>query len=202
MSVSSWLGLNLILLVALPASSLAQSGPGGYDPPGAPGAGGYGPGGGGMRPRGGGGFMGRHGGGEHRMPSPSELEGPPSPAIMRDSISLNTTQVQEYSKRYADHMASTTAERDSLRTAVQAARAAFEEGDRAAARQRGQSIGQQWKDLSDRDKKFDQGLKDILTKDQQKRYQKWKDDRKKAERDQWRRERVPDANGSGQSLQI
>jgi hypothetical protein len=45
-------------------------------------------------------------------------------------------------------------------------------------------------------------LKDILTKDQQKRYQKWKDDRKKAERDQWRRERVPDANGSGQSLQI
>jgi Spy/CpxP family protein refolding chaperone len=198
MSASSWLAVTLILVLAFPGSSFAQS-PGGYGPPG---AGGYGPSGGGMRPRsGGGGFMG-HGGGEHRMPSPSELEGPPSPAVMRDSISLDANQVQEYSKRYADHMASTRTERDSLRTAVQAARTAFESGDRAAARERGQSIGQQWKDLSDQDKAFDKGLKDILTKDQQKRYQKWKDDREKAERDQWRRQRVPDANGQDRSLQI
>jgi hypothetical protein len=202
MSASSSLGLGLILALVIPISSFAQSGAGGYGPP-PPGAGGYGPDGGGIRPRGGGGgYMGRHGGGEHRMPTTSDLEGPPSPAIMRDSISLNTTQVQQYAKRYADHMASTSVERDSLRTEVQAARAAFQDGDRTAGRERGQTIGQQWKDLSDRDKAFDKGLKDILSKDQQKRYSKWKDDRDKAERDQWRRDRVPDATGQGQSLQI
>ena len=88
MSASSWIGLTLIFVLALPVSSFAQGGPGGYGPPGAPGAGGYGPGGGtGMRHGGGGGgFRGSRGGGEHRMPSPSEIEGPPAPAIMRDSI--------------------------------------------------------------------------------------------------------------------
>jgi hypothetical protein len=151
-----------------------------------------------MRPRGGG-MMGRHGGdGEHRLPSPSEIEGPASPAIMHDSMGLNSDQVKQYSERYASHMAATQASRDTLRTEVEAMRNAFQSGDRGAARGQMGDVQQEWKQLSDKDKKFDDGLKDILNKDQQKRYKKWKDARDKADPDQWRRDRVPDANGGDQ----
>lgn len=146
--------------------------------------------------------MGTERGGQHRMPSPSELEGPPAPAVMRDSVKLDQGQAQKYAKRYADYAASTRAERDSLRTAVEAVHTAFEEGDRSAAREQVASIGPRWKALSDRDKAFDKGLNDILSKDQQKWYEKWKDERAKAERGQWRKDRVPDANGQAPSRLI
>jgi hypothetical protein len=196
--VAGWLGAAFMLMIALPVSSSAQS-PGGYGPPSSGGygpgggGGGYGPGGGGMR-RGGGGYMGRHGG-EHRMPSPSELEGPATPAMMRDSVKLNEDQLKQYSQRYSTYIAGTRATRDSLRTQMLAVRSTFQSGNREAARGQLGDVQEQWKQLSDKDKKFNEGLKDILNKDQQKRYKKMQEDRVKAERDQWRRDRVPDANG-------
>jgi hypothetical protein len=133
----------------------------------------------------GGEHMGRPGGG-HRMVSRETVDGPASPAIMRDSISLSSNQLQQYSSRYASHMASTRVERDSLRTNLQAMRTAFENGDRSAARARREVIQRQSKDLADRDKKFDDGLKDILSKDQQKSYQKYKENQDKQQQDRWR----------------
>ena len=178
------LGLFLILVLGLVSPSLAQSSPGGYGP-------------GGMRP--GGGYRGRMGsapGGGHRMLSPETTEGPASPEIMRDSIGLNGSQLQGYTRRYENHMADTRAARDSLRSEVQAMRAAFEGGDRSAAGNQRERMQQQAKQLAKQDEDFDNGLKDILTKDQQKQYNKWKDNRQKMERAPWS-QRQPSSNRDG-----
>lgn len=175
-----WIGLPLLLLIGVAGSAWAQDGPGGYGP-----GGGYG-----MHPRGGGGghrFGSRGGGGS--MPSAAAIEGPPSPAILRDSVGVSGDPLQRYSQMYANHTAATRPLRDSLRTTIQAMRSAFQSGDRSEAQQRRDAVQQQWKELSQRDKDFDKAAKDVLTKDQQKRYDKWKDNREKAARDQWRQER-------------
>jgi hypothetical protein len=148
------------------------------DPPG-----GYGPEGGG-RPgcMGGGQRMGKPGGGGD-MPSPAKIEGPASPAIMRDTVGLSDEQLKRYATRYANHMAATQPVRDSLRSSMQEIRAAFESGDRSAVEGRRSEVQRQWKDLSKRDKEFDKALEDLLSKDQEKRYQKWKEAREKAARE-------------------
>ena len=65
-------------------------------------------------------------------------------------------------------------------------REAFETGGRDAARESRSDLQRQWKDLSKRDKKFEKALKDLLSKDQQKRYQQWKKAREKAEEELWK----------------
>lgn len=159
------LGIPMILALGFVNSPFAQSTPGGYGP-GGPGT-----------IRGGGGL----GGGDRR--------GPASPAIMRDSIGLSGDKLQQYTRRYESHMANTKPARDSLRASVQAVRAAFESGDRSAARAQRDIIERQSKEISTQDKAFDKGLKDLLTKDQQKRYDKWKANREKEEGKRWRGER-------------
>jgi hypothetical protein len=159
----------LTLLLGIAAPAFAQSGPGGYAPgPGAE------PGGGGMRHRGGG----------HRMISRQVLEGPPAPAILRDSIGLSGDQLQRYAQRYSNYVAETGPVRDSLRTSLQAMRAAFESGDRSGARSGHDTLERQSQELTKKDKEFEKVLKEGLTKDQQKRYDKWKDARDKAAREQ------------------
>lgn len=135
--------------------------------------------------------MGPPRGREGRMPSPNALEGPPSPAIMRDSVGVTGDQLGQYSGLYANHAAATRSLRDSLRTSMQSMRSAFQSGDRSEARTRHEAVEHQWKELSTRDQAFDKSLKGVLTKDQQKRYDKWKDDREKAARAQWHRQRRP-----------
>lgn len=173
--------IPVVLAIGFVSSPFAQSAPGGYGP-GGPGT-----------VRGsdgwGGDDRGRPPGSEHRMLSREAIEGPPSPALMRDSIGLSQDQLQRYSERYGNHMAATRSLRDSVRTTMKAMRSAFESGDRSTAREQRDVIERESKELSKRDTDFDKGLKDILTKDQQKRYQKWKENRKKTERDQWTRER-------------
>jgi len=120
------------------------------------------------------------------MQRSAALDGPPAPAVLQDSIQLSGKALQQYSQRYESHMAATKSSRDSLRANMMAARAAFEKGDRAEAQSRRESLEKQWKQLADQDKKFEAGLKDILTKDQQARYQQLQDKRKQEERDQWR----------------
>jgi Spy/CpxP family protein refolding chaperone len=119
------------------------------------------------------------------MPSPNALEGPPPPATMHDSIGVTGEHLTRYARLYANHTAATQPLRDSLRTTMKNMRSAFQSGDRSEARTRHQAAEQEWKELSTRDKAFDKALKDVLTKDQQKRYAKWKDDREKAAREQW-----------------
>ncbi|MFL5546936.1 MAG: hypothetical protein ACJ8AQ_05200 [Gemmatimonadales bacterium] len=138
----------------------------------------------------------------HHMQRSAALDGPPAPAILRDSIQLSGKALQQYTQRYESHMASTKASRDSLRASMQAARAAFEKGDRSEARSRREGLEKQWKQLADQDTKFEAGLQDILTKDQQTRYQQLQDKRKQEARDQWRHhhgDRRPPADSAAQN---
>ena len=176
-----WLGLTLALLLGIAGSPFAQSAPGGYGP-----GPGQGPGGGGMR----------HSGGGHQRISRETLEGPPSPAILHDSIGLSGDQLQLYARRYSNYTAETGPVRDSLRTSMQAMRAAFESGDRSEARGRGDALERQSQDLAKKDKEFEKVLKEGLTKDQRKRYDKWKDARDKAEREQHHHTRRPASGGN------
>jgi hypothetical protein len=157
MKSALWLGLTLALLLGIAGPTLAQGGPGGYGPGPAPSSG--------MRP-----WEGRH-----RMIARETLEGPPAPAILQDSIGLSEDQLQSYAQRYSGYMAETRPARDSLRTSMQAMRAAFRDGDRSGARSRHDAIQRQSEGLAKRDKEFEKTLKQSLSKDQQKRYDKWKD---------------------------
>jgi hypothetical protein len=180
-SAAVGLGLTLALLLGIAGSPFAQSGPGGYGPGPGPG-----PGGGGMR----------HSGGGHQMLSAETLEGPPAPAILHDSIGVSGDQLQLYARRYSNYTAETGPVRDSLRTSMQAMRAAFESGDRSEARSRRDALRRQSQELAKKDKEFEKVLKEGLTKDQQKRYDKWKDARDKAEREQHRHMRQPTPGGN------
>jgi hypothetical protein len=111
------------------------------------------------------------------------LQGPPAPAILRDSVGLTGDRLQRYSQEYTNYMKQTAPARDSLRTAAQAMRNAFEGGDRAQARSRRDAIHQQAQALAGRDRDFEKVLKQNLTADQQKKYDQWKDAQRKAARE-------------------
>jgi hypothetical protein len=115
-------------------------------------------------------------------------EGPASPAILRDTVQLSGDKLQQYRKRYDAYMASTKVARDSLRANLQAIHSAFQSGDRSAARDRRDLVMRQADELSKRDQQFEKDVKSLLNKDQQKRYDKWKDDRQKNEQAHWRSE--------------
>jgi Spy/CpxP family protein refolding chaperone len=116
---------------------------------------------------------------------------------MRDSIQVSGKQLQQYTQRYDSHMSATKPSRDSLRISMQAVRAAFESGNRSEARARRETVKRQWKQLAERDQKFEEGLNDVLTKDQQARYQQWKEKRKQEARDRRRHGRRADGRHRG-----
>ena len=118
------------------------------------------------------------------LPTSAELEGPASPAIMRDTIGLTGQPAERYAKRYTNYMADTRQVRDSLKSALEALRSGMRDQDRSAVRERQSYLQEQWTDLSKQDQEFENNCKDLLTKDQQKRYKKWKDARDKAGREQ------------------
>jgi len=166
--------LALLLLTATPA--LAQSRPGG----------GWGAGGG-RRHRG---MMGGPRGERARIPSAEDIDGPPAPAALQQIAGLTDEQASRYAGSYDAHMTATRPARDSLRAGLKAARAAFVDGDRAAARASAPEITRLWKDLSKQDEKFEKELGKMLDKEQRKRYEQWRDDQRKAA-DERRRERMP-----------
>ena len=116
---------------------------------------------------------------------------------MRDSIGVSGGSLQQYTRRYEEYMAATKPARDSVRTNLQAMRTAFESGSRSEARARHQAIERQIKQLAERDKQFDDGLNDILSKDQQSRYKQWRESRERKTRDRWRHERRSHQSGEG-----
>jgi hypothetical protein len=144
-----------------------------------------------------------HGGGqmgsrsERRLPSPEQVEGPATPAVLQYLVDLNSEQLQRSTARYNDHIAATKSVRDSLRTTIQTMRAEFEDGDRASAREHGPTAERLWKDLSPQDEAFSKGLKNLLTKEQFGEYKKWQKEQVPAEH--WGRApgRPPDGDESG-----
>lgn len=144
---------------------------------------------------GGRGGMSRGGGGTRpMMVTDAQLDGPPTPETMHQLLSLSDSQVATYTRNYDSLMAGTRVERDSAHAAVKAMRDSFTAGDRNAARANATIARELADDLGKRDQAFDHSLKTVLTKDQQKQYDKWKDQNKKdAEAEQ--REQMRGAGG-------
>ncbi len=133
--------------------------------------------------------------GERRLPSLEQVEGPATPAVLQGLVDLSPDQLKQYTARYDQHIAATKTERDSLRTTMQAMRAAFEDGNRESARGQAPTAERLWKDLSPKDQAFSKGLKDVLNKKQIGQYQKWE----KEQAPNWGRASgpPPGSDGSG-----
>jgi hypothetical protein len=177
--------IALVVAGLVVAGSLQAQYPGGYGPGGGTG------GGMGGRHRGGG--WGGHRGGADApaIPTDRELEGPPTPDALRSVLSLSDDQVAKYQPLWAQYMSDTKAQRDSAQTALAGLHRAFDDHDREAMRQYFPVLHSIAPALTDRDKQFaDKQLKPLLTKDQRKQFDQWRDEQKKAaddERRQYRR---------------
>ena len=114
-------------------------------------------------------------------------KGPVAPTILRDSIGVTGSKLEQYTRRYESHMAATKATRDSLRAAMQLLRSS-PNGDRSATRDRRQAIRSQFESLAQKDRQFETSLKDLLTQDQLKRYTEWKQSQRNLARRGWHRD--------------
>jgi hypothetical protein len=145
---------------------------------------------------------GRHGGRMHGMgrgtpPDPVVLQGPPAPADFQKLVQLPDAKLAGYQNLYDHLMAQTKPQRDS----VAALRNTMGDSeDRSSFQERREIFQPLSEELTRRQAAFDDALKDMLDKDQWKRYQKWRDDqRKTAEKERQNRWRhrgnggVPDA---------
>lgn len=149
----------------------------------------YGGMGGGMGGMGGrGGVGGGRGGAPAMMISDETLDGPPTPGMMLQLLTLDERQSAAYAHAWDSLMAETKAERDSAHAAVKTMRDDFRGGDRASARSNSELARRLAGDLAKRDQAFDASLKTLLTKDQRKEYDKWKDQNRKDEEAKQREE--------------
>ena len=174
---------SALLAAALAAASpLVAQGPGSYGPGGAAA-------GGGARGWGGGGRGGRMGGDQSfdpsALPSPEEIDGPPTPGTFRQLFALADSQADRYGHAWDSLMAATTPQRDSARTARATMRSAFQDHDRDAVQQQAKVLERLGKDLRKSNDGFDKSL-GFLTDAQRKKYDDWKKEQKKARDDERR----------------
>ena len=174
--------LLTVLMTWLVTSPARAQAPGGYQP-----AGGMGPGGGawdggagrGMGP-------GRPSFDVSDLPTPEDIDGPPTPGTFKQLVSLTDQQTERYTRSWDSLMAETKAQRDSARDARDAMRSAFRQRDRDAAQDQAKVLSRLGKDLKKRNDAFDKSLS-FLNKDQQKQYEDYKKEQKKAREEERRR---------------
>jgi hypothetical protein len=148
-----------------------------------------------------GGYRGRmHGPGRGTPPDPVVLKGPPAPADFQKLVELPQDKVAGYQGLYDRFMAETKPQRDSLTALRTGMGGSGDSGDRESFQQRREVFMPLSQELTRRQAAFDDALKDMLDKDQWKRYQKWRDEERKVaeqqRRDRWRRHRgAPPADG-------
>ena len=187
---------SVIVIASFLAATTARAQGGGYGP-----TGGYGPGGGttGGGGWGGGGGRGRGMGGHSfdpdDIPTPEEVDGPPSPATMRQLLSLSDSQTQRYTSTWDSLMNGTGAQRDSARTARDSMQAAFRNRDRQAVQNQAKVLTALGKELRKRNDAFDKSLT-FLSKDQRKQYEDYEKQQKQAAEEE-RRQRFRERSGSG-----
>jgi hypothetical protein len=186
LGLSSTLVLVASLLVG--TAAMAQD-TGGYGPPGGvmPGGGAW-DGGGGRR-------MGRPPFDPSDLPSPEEIEGPPTPGTFRQLLSLNDEKAAQYTRAWDSLMAETKSQRDSARDAREAMRSAFRARNRDGAQQQAKLLSRLGKDLRKSDEAFDKSL-GFLSNDERKQYQDYKKEQAKAREDE-RRRRFGGESGAG-----
>jgi enamine deaminase RidA (YjgF/YER057c/UK114 family) len=158
-----------------------------------------------------GGFGGRGGMGEGgfrnpgmsapKLPGP-ELDGPPDSTAMRALTDLSDTQAVRYAQAYDSFMVATQPQRDSARATQDKMNQRLDSGDRAAALFYAERLQDLGKFLRDRQDKFENGLRKLLTKDQIKTYKEWKDQQDRLFADRAREDALrwrirPDFAGGG-----
>lgn len=109
---------------------------------------------------------------------PVVFQGPPVPDSMAKLVGLDPNGLTRYATMYQNLMAATRSERDSLAAMRQARQASRESGTGPQERGGPGGMREIRKYLEDRQKQFDQALGDVLSKDQFKRYQDWRDQRR------------------------
>jgi hypothetical protein len=135
--------------------------------------------------------MGGAGMGQRPAFDPVVLEGPPAPEQVDSLLGLDGAQHDRYSTLYQNLMNSTKAERETVRARREAMRSGT--GDRESMQQSRGAMRETMQTLSDRQKVFDEALKDFLSKDQLKKYGDWRDHRRKEVRDRFRQGGDPPA---------
>lgn len=144
------------------------------------------------------GGMGRTGGWRERgdrparaLPTAEQLEGPPLPDFFIPRFELDSGQAGEYRVVYDSFMSATAAIRDSAQSARRAIDAAFQGGDREAARSSFPVLRVLGDSLATADTHFDQRLKSFLAARQLKAYKKWKDEQERQAESERREEMEP-----------
>jgi hypothetical protein len=116
------------------------------------------------------------GGGMMKPIDPVVAEGPPPPEQFATITSVADTQ--RYATLYGHFMANTKPQRDSLAAARTAMRDAFEDRDREAGRRQMSLLKSLSDDLAKQQETFDKAVKEMLKKDEWKKYQDWRADRR------------------------
>ncbi len=177
------LAICLVLAAGTATTALAQY-PGGDSGPGPGGPGGM---------RHGHGMMGGRPGGAMKPLDPVVVKGPPPPAEFAKITSVADTQ--RYATLFDHFMAATRPQRDSLTAARSAMRDAFADRDREAGRSQMSLLKSLGDDLSKQQETFDSAVKEMLKKDEWKKYQAWRADRRKEAED--RRNEMMGGRGEG-----
>jgi hypothetical protein len=134
-----------------------------------------------------------HGPGRGTPPDPVVLVGPPAPEEFQRLVGLAPEKIAGYRGLYDRLMTETRPQRDSL-SALRGRMGEGDSGDRESFRQRREIFLPLNDELTRRQAAFDDALRDMLDKDQWKRYQKWRDEERKVaeQRRQDRRRRGGD----------
>jgi primase-polymerase (primpol)-like protein len=123
--------------------------------------------------------MGMGGGGRRPDFDPVVLDGPPPPERIDSVMTLDTLQKGRYASLYQNFMASTKSERDQIKQARESFRNGGADSDPDARQHSRDSMHGAMQTLEDRQKDFDDTLKEFLTKDQLKHYSDWRKARRK-----------------------
>jgi hypothetical protein len=146
-----------------------------------------------------GGHRGRmHDPGRGTPPDPVVLKGPPAPDEFSRLVELPQEKVAGYRGLYDRFMAQTKPQRDSL-AVLRNDMGGGDSGDRDSFQRRRDVFMPLNDELTRRQAAFDDALHDMLDKDQWKRYQKWRDEERKAaeqrRQERWRHRGAPPPDG-------
>ena len=133
-----------------------------------------------------------------KLPTASQLEGPPLPEFFVDRFELDSVQGERYRFLYDSFMDVTAAIRDSAKAARSAIDGARQSGDRLGARLYIPQLQMLGDSLDKADDRFDNRLKAFLTSGQVKAYKKWKDEQRRQEHADDKPEPVQSADPNAQ----
>jgi len=131
----------------------------------------------------------RGGPGGRRMMNPLAFDGPPATAEFAKIANLTEAQKPKYEALRKSYLTSTQAQRDSAKALRETMRAAMQGGDRTAAQPSMERMRTLGTTLNERYEEFESELGFLLTKEQQARFDAWKE-AERARRMEERRQRM------------